>query len=100
MLPIVSRRAPPTGHLSLSMVSAFWWSQKSRMLLLMSKTASIPVERRDSDSDAIAAYTAGKEGGGRVCESNCAAKEGRIGSLWRTQRKMLASRLAHIAMRT
>ena len=27
------------------------------MLLLMSKTASIPVERSDKDSEAIAAYT-------------------------------------------
>ena len=57
MLPMVSRRDPPTGHLLMSMLAAFLLSQTRRTLLPISKTESIPVARRESDRDETAAYT-------------------------------------------
>lgn len=54
---MVSNRAPPTGHLLTSKLLAFLCSQKSMTLLPKSKMESMPVARRESDSDEIAAYT-------------------------------------------
>lgn len=68
MFPIVSRRAPPTGHLFLSRLAAFRCSQNKRTLLPISKTESIPVASRDNESDDAAAYTGGMgENQGRAC---------------------------------
>lgn len=48
---------PPTGHLLMSMLLAFLWIRYSNTLLPMSKTESIPVARRESEAEDIAAYT-------------------------------------------
>lgn len=71
MLPMVSRREPPTGHLLTSSASAFLWSQNRRTLLPRSKTESIPVARSDKDSDEMAPYTA-------PGQWSCQDKEGRL----------------------
>lgn len=63
MLPMVSSRAPPTGHLFISSLAAFLCNQKSRTLLPMSKTESMAVARRDNEPAVIAAYTAFELGG-------------------------------------
>ena len=57
MFPIVSNRAPPTGHLLRSILAAFRCSQNSRTLLPKSNTESIPVARSDRERDEMAAYT-------------------------------------------
>ena len=57
MLPMVSSRDPPTGHLLMSSVPAFLFSHSRRMLLPMSNTESMPVASKESDSDDMAAYT-------------------------------------------
>ena len=55
--PMVSSRAPPTGHFFSSMAFAFRCSQYNRTLLPMSKTESMPVARRESEAEDTAAYT-------------------------------------------
>ena len=67
------------------------------MLLLMSKTASMPVERRDNDPEDMAAYT---EEGFFISMSRKVWYLDGGHSLWRIHSRMLASKLAHIAMRT
>jgi hypothetical protein len=57
MFPMVSRRAPPTGHLLESSLAAFRCSQNNRTLLPTSNTESIPVARSDNDPEEMAAYT-------------------------------------------
>lgn len=71
---------PPTGHLLMSMLLAFLWMRYSNTLLPMSKTESIPVARRESEAEDIAAYTVGCE-----CElkhqSESEWERGRVGGL-------------------
>lgn len=57
MLPMVSSLDPPTGHLFISSLDAFLWSQTRRTLLPISKTESIPVARREREPEDMAAYT-------------------------------------------
>ena len=58
MLPMVSRRAPPTGHLFVSSFSLLRCTHSKKTLLPMSKMESIPVAMSESDNDDMAAYTA------------------------------------------
>lgn len=75
MFPIVSNRAPPTGHLFRSILLAFLCSQIRRTLLPMSKIESIPVASKERDSDDIAAYTAS------MLEETCLKGAGKIRTL-------------------
>lgn len=57
ILPIVSRRAPPTGHLFMSSLWAFLCNQNNKTLLPKSNTESMPVANRERDDPVIAAHT-------------------------------------------
>lgn len=62
ILPIVSSRAPPTGHLFMSSFWAFLCNQNNKILLPKSNTESMPVANSERDDPVIAAHTRNEVG--------------------------------------